>query len=142
VTGALVRDYLNKAQADAQRAITLAPDLGEAHLALAVLYKRSLDFTRASQEFTRALALAPGSARQLRNYGVFGVMMGHTQAGLGAAHRSVMLDPLNSDTHSDLGKSLLLARRYDEALAALKDAKALDPSEGGDMPYGLDMLTT
>jgi hypothetical protein len=42
------------------RPIALAPDLAQAHLALGtVLELRTLDFTRASEEYERALALAP-----------------------------------------------------------------------------------
>jgi TolB-like protein/DNA-binding winged helix-turn-helix (wHTH) protein len=58
---------LDKAQADARKAIALAPDLSEGHMALAMIFERSLDFTRASQEYALALALAPGDARLLRN---------------------------------------------------------------------------
>ena len=77
--GPAVREYLTKALADAQNAIALAPSLGEAHMALAYLFERSLDFTRASQEYTRALALAPGNARLLKDYGLFAVKMGQTE---------------------------------------------------------------
>jgi TolB-like protein len=46
--GPAVRDYLNKADADARKAIALAPDLGEGHMALALVFEGDLDFTRAS----------------------------------------------------------------------------------------------
>ena len=128
--GPAVRDYRNKAQADARKAIALVPDLAEGHLALAELLTGSLEFTRASQEYERALALAPGNAGVLGDYGFFAVEMGHTEAGLSTAHRAVALDPLNAQTHFRLGQGLLRARRYGEAIAALTDAKALAPTNG------------
>jgi TolB-like protein/tetratricopeptide (TPR) repeat protein len=128
-SGPEVPDYLNKAQADALRAIALAPDLGQSHMALALFYEHSLDFAGASQEYSRAVALAPGNARILRNYGLFAALMGQTEPGLAAVHRSVALDPLNASAHGWLGTSLLVARRYTEAVVALNDSQALDPKD-------------
>jgi TolB-like protein/Tfp pilus assembly protein PilF len=130
--GATVPDYLRKAHADALKAISLAPNLGEAHMALAFLFESDLNFTDASQEYARALDLAPGKARLVRNYALFAVKMGRTDAGLAAGRRAVTLDPLSSDTHIALGQVLVLARRYDEALAVLNGIKALNPPPGGD----------
>jgi tetratricopeptide (TPR) repeat protein len=124
-----VLDYLIKAQADARKAIALAPDLAEGHLAMAALLQMSLDFAGATAEYERASALAPGNARVLRDYGAFAVSMGKTEVGLAAAHRGVALDPLNPETHYFLGVSLTLARRYEEAIASFKDAKALSSND-------------
>ena len=122
-------DYLDRAKADATKATSLAPDLANGHIALGYLAAHSLDLTRASQEGERALALAPGDARVLRDYGKFAVQMGHIDAGLAAAHRAVALDPLNPENHSSLGECLLFARRYKEAVAAFTNAKALAPTD-------------
>jgi len=113
---------LDKAQADARKAIALAPDLSEGHMALAMIFEGSLDFARASQEYARALALAPGDARLLRDYGLFAVEMGQTEAGLAAVRRSVALDPMNDVGRAFLGEALVLARRYGEAILALREA--------------------
>ncbi len=126
--GPKVDNYSNKAWADAKKSVALAPDLGEGHLAMASFLAGSLDFPRASQEYQRALSLAPGNARLLYNYGTFAVNMGQTEAGLAAVHRAVALDPLSSDTRYWLGSSLLLVRRYGEAIEAYRAAKALDPN--------------
>jgi serine/threonine-protein kinase len=55
--------------------------------------------------------------------------MGRTEAGLTAAKRSVVLDPLNFESQFFLGRSQFLARRYDEAIRTLTDAKALAPDD-------------
>jgi serine/threonine-protein kinase len=122
-------DYFSKAQADARKAIALAPDLAEGHLALAVLLQQSLEFAGAFREYDRATELAPGDARILRDYGAFAVSMGKTEVGLAAAHRGVVLDPLNPATHYWLGVSQVIARRYDEAIASFTDAKALSSND-------------
>jgi TolB-like protein len=120
-TPAAAREGFDKAQADARQAVALAPDLAQAHLALAtVLELGTLDFTRASEAYERALALAPGDAQVLRISGLFAAYMGHIDAGLAAARRAVVLDPLARDSHSLLGRALYAARRYEEAVVALR----------------------
>jgi len=123
------RDYFNKAQVDASKAIALAPGFAESHLALAALFESSLEFVRASQEYGRALALEPGNARLLRDYADFAVDMGQTEAGLAAARRAVALDPLNSANHFSLGGALLKAHRPREAIAAFTHGRALTPND-------------
>jgi TolB-like protein/Tfp pilus assembly protein PilF len=127
--GPAVHASIEKSQADARRAVALAPDLGEGHLALADTLKRSLDFTRVSEEYERALALAPGSARVLEAYGLFAAAMGRDDAGIAAVRRAVALDPLNPGTHESLGEALMHAGRFGEAVAAFTDAKALAPDD-------------
>jgi TolB-like protein len=125
VKGPEVGDYSSKAQLDAHKAITLAPDLADGHLALANFFAGSLELTGALQEYERALALAPGDARVLREYGAFAVLIGRSEAGLAASHRLLLLDPLNVTNHFGLGVSLTFARRYGDAIQAFRDTKAL-----------------
>jgi TolB-like protein/tetratricopeptide (TPR) repeat protein len=145
-TAAAVREGFDKAQADARQALTLAPDLAQAHLALAQVLEDTLDFTQAGEAYERALALAPGNAEVLRLSGEFAAPMGHFDAGLAAARRAVMLDPLARHSHSALGRALYLARRYEEAVAAFAEDISLDPDfkttygERGRAYYGLGDL--
>jgi TolB-like protein/Tfp pilus assembly protein PilF len=120
---------LDQAQADARKAIALAPGLAEGHLALASYFAGSLDFTRAIEEFERALALGPGNARVLRDYGAFAVTMGRADFGLASLRRAIVLDPLNVDAYGFLGNALLYLRRYEERMAVYQEAKALHPDE-------------
>lgn len=95
-------------------------------MALANLALASLEFTRANPEYERALSPALGNTRVLSEYDGFAALMGRAEAGLAAAHRSVMLDPLNPENHYSLGEARIVARRYGEAIVALTDAEALD----------------
>jgi hypothetical protein len=74
---------------------------------------------QASAEYERAIALAPGNALVLREYGPSVVSLGRVDAGIAAGRRAVVLDPLNALTHRRLGQSFYYAHRYQEAIAAL-----------------------
>ena len=127
-SGPAVREGFHNAQQDALKAISLAPDLAEGHVALASYFEwGSLDFTRANEEYERALALAPGNARVQQTYGRFAVLMGRKEAGIVAARRAVLLDPLNHITRDTLGVVLYKAHQYAEAIAAFQESLALDP---------------
>jgi TolB-like protein/tetratricopeptide (TPR) repeat protein len=132
-TAASARDGFEKALANGRTAISLAPELSEGHLALARVYFATLDFTHASEEYQRAVTLAPGNAQVLRGYGDFTATIGRTEAGIAAARRAVLLDPLNRASHVTLSGVLFSARRYDQATAAFQQVLALDP--GYSSPY-------
>jgi tetratricopeptide (TPR) repeat protein len=53
--------------------------------------------------------------------------MGHFDAGVAAARRAVVLDPLARASHGALGQALYTARRYEEAVAAIAEVIRLDP---------------
>jgi TolB-like protein/tetratricopeptide (TPR) repeat protein len=126
-TAAAAREDFDKAQADARQALALAPDLAQAHVALAYFAESTLDFTQANDEYERVLALAPGNAEVLRLSGGFAAQMGHFDAALAAARRAVVLDPLARRSHNALAQALYAARRYEEAVAAFAEVISLDP---------------
>ena len=131
-----IREFFDKAQADAREAVRLAPELAEGHLALGYFFEDgALDFTRANESFQRALALAPGDATVLRLSGDFLVSMGQFDEGISAARRAVALDPLNRSSHLVLGGGLYFARRYREAVQAYADIITLEPTIPE--PYGV-----
>ena len=68
---AAAHEGFEKAVADGRQAVLLAPELGEGHRSLAWALESLLDFRRGIEEFDRAVALAPGNARVLRDYGIF-----------------------------------------------------------------------
>ena len=128
--GAPGPDNFDKAHADALKAIALEPDLPESHAAMARYFVWGLqDFTRASEEYQRALALGPGNAGVLHLYGNFEVYMGRADAGITALRRAVVLDPLNRYTRLSLAHGLYHARRNKEAILVCQDTLALDPEE-------------
>jgi TolB-like protein len=112
----------------AQRAVSLAPDLGDAYVQLAETRAWIfLDFAGAAPEFERALALAPGSVRVQKGYAWFSSQLGHFEVALNAARRSVDLDPQNFQSHTALAQILFNGRHFAEALTALQRAELLNP---------------
>lgn len=146
-TGSAIREGFEVAERDARRALTLAPDLAEAHMALAnVLESGVLDFAQAGEEYERAVTLAPGNAQVLRLSGNFAANMGHFDIGIAATRRAVVLDPLARSTHAELGRALYAARRYVEAASAQAEVISISPdfepayAERGFAFYGLGEL--
>jgi len=112
----------------AERAVTLAPDSGDAHAALgSVRFEVYLDFVGGAAEFDQALALAPGSAIVQRNAAWYMAALGHFEPALKAAQRAVDLDPQNWFTYINQGETFYYARHYGEALAAFQHALPLKP---------------
>ena len=126
-TGAAAREGLARAEADARHAIALAPELAQAHLALGYVFEGGLDFKRAGQEYERARALAPGTAKVLTQTGNFSALMGKTTEALTALRHAAMLDPLGREGRNPLAGALYLARRYEEAVAAWTESIKLVP---------------
>lgn len=117
-----------KAELDARQAIALAPQLAEAHLALAAFYNDGpLDFGQAAAQYKLALALAPGDARVLRIAGGNAAYSGEFDVAIAATRRAVVLDPLARASHTSLGLALYVARRYREAADAYAEAVSLNP---------------
>ena len=124
-----VSQSFEQALGDARRAITLAPELAEGHLAMGFyLANGGLDLQQARDEFERARTLAPGRATVLRVTGLYAIMTGRTEDGVADLRRAVTLDPLNALTHHLLGFGLYLAHRYEEAATANAEAISLDPN--------------
>jgi TolB-like protein/Flp pilus assembly protein TadD len=127
--GAEVRESFIKAEADAKRAIELAPDLAAGHMALARVFQTgTLDFARAREEYERAEALAPGNATVLSASAGFAAIMGHSGAGIAALRRAVVLDPLSTTPYGALGEALYAARRYAEAATVFSQGINVDPN--------------
>jgi len=124
--GAVV-DLYALARDAAERAVKLAPDYADARMALGwqVLVLGDLDFAAADREVDRAMALAPGSASVLDSYAGFHGIVGHHDVALAAMRHAIRLDPQNPRYREHLLQNLAWARRFDDVLVAVEDAKAL-----------------
>jgi eukaryotic-like serine/threonine-protein kinase len=122
-----VHDLYAMAREAAERAVMLAPDYADAHMALGwqVLVLGYLDFGAAEREVDRAMALAPGSASVLDSYAGFQGIVGHHDIALAAMRHAIKLDPQNPRYREHLLQNLIWARRFDGVLVAVQDAKAL-----------------
>jgi TolB-like protein/Flp pilus assembly protein TadD len=132
VSASEVQGYFEQARNAAEKAVTLAPDLGQAHAALSwILASGFFDFTQALAAIERALALSPGDTLVLRNSVRVFSYVGRTKAAVVNAQRAAILDPLNAHSYWSLGLVLGYSQEYRRAIEALNRAFSLDPSLDG-----------
>jgi serine/threonine-protein kinase len=125
---ASARHVVEQAHALCEKAVQLAPELAEAHRALAWSFDVALlDFDDAITEYQRALALAPGDARVLSSYANFLSRIGNVNRAVASAQSALALDPVNADSYDRLGWVLLFSHRNREAVAAFDHGLSLDP---------------
>src|ERR1700676_3664971 len=131
-SGSGVQEYFEQARRAAEKAVTLAPDLGQAHAALSELLASGFfEFTQALAAIERALALSPGDTHVLRNSVRVFSYVGRVKAAVANAQRAAILDPLNAHTYWSLGLALIFDREYRKAIESLNRAFSLDPSLDG-----------
>jgi len=99
----------------------------EGHAALAMLLCYDFKFRESEAEFRRAIELDPNYATAHHWYGnTLLTTLGRFDEAIQEGKRAVELDPLSLIVNADLGTTLFLARRYDEAAAQLRSALRLD----------------
>jgi DNA-binding winged helix-turn-helix (wHTH) protein/TolB-like protein/Tfp pilus assembly protein PilF len=117
------------ARAAAEKALSLDPDLAEAHASLAMArFFGEWDFAGAEREFQRALSLAPGYATAHDWYAYWLVSAGRFDEAVAEIRSAREIDPTSLNMNRDVGHILLYARRFDEAAAQLKSVVRMDPS--------------
>jgi TolB-like protein/class 3 adenylate cyclase/Flp pilus assembly protein TadD len=120
---------LAQARAMAQKALTLAPDSGEAHLAQAlVYYKGDRDYVRAREELAIARRTLPNSAEVYSVTGWIDRRQGQWEDAVKNLEKAAELDPRNSMTLNDLAVLYDVLRRYDDEESVFARAIAANPS--------------
>ena len=119
-----------QARAAAEKAVRLAPDFADGHVALGwhVLLFGYFDFQSAAREMSRAMSLAPGSVYVLRTYASFEEILGHQRAALRLMQQAVSLDPQNFDYSRDLLWILAGNHRFTDVLAEVPRVRQLRPN--------------
>jgi TolB-like protein len=117
--------------AAAARALELDANLGEAHVAQAVLACRGADWTRCMQVFTRALELDPADAEARATYAFWLAALGRIDEALAESERAWANDPLNYNVNFSRARLLDTVGRHDEAARILGQLSA----ESGGLVY-------
>jgi TolB-like protein/Tfp pilus assembly protein PilF len=116
------------AQASADKALALRPDLGEAHLAQAlVYYHEKRDYDRALQELAVANRTLPNSAEVFHLVGSIAGRRGQWDVAASNLERAFDLDPLNPRSVNALSLIYDLLRRYDDEQALFARAAIANP---------------
>jgi len=124
-----LRQLYAEAITAARKAIELAPNMAEGHLALGfALFTGKLDINGARPSYEKAYQLGLGNADTLLLYALYCSRAGRPEEAREAISRALALDPLNPRTFRASGSIDYAARRYAEALAPLDRALKMNPN--------------
>jgi TolB-like protein/Flp pilus assembly protein TadD len=114
---------------EADKALRLAPDLPEAHIAMGLAhYWGAREYRRALDEFAVAARGLPNDAEIVSSIGYINRRLGHWDAVDASFAKAVQLNPRDADLFWDLGgETLTLRHRYGDAVAAYDRALSLAP---------------
>jgi serine/threonine-protein kinase len=125
---------LGEVKKAADRALTLAPDLAEAHIALGIFYYYGVfQYDPALTEFKRALELQPNNVRALSYVASIHLRQGQLEQSLSELKKCEELDPRDPTISNSIGGIYLNLRVWDEAKRAGLHSLALDPHNVGGM---------
>ena len=121
---------IDDAQAAAEQALALQPDLPEAHLAMGyVHYWGHRDYAAALREFAIAQASLPNDAEVVAAIGYVHRRQGIADRGVPELQQAMVLDPRNSLLPREVANSYTALRRYAEADAAYARSLAIFPGD-------------
>ena len=130
----LTEAEIGKVREAAERAVTLAPDIAETHLALGLFYYFGVfQYDRALVEFQRALVSEPNNVRALRFLAGIHARQGQLDRGLSELKKCEGLDPRDPAIPDNIGAAYLNLRMWEEAKRAGLHSLALDPRNLGGM---------
>ena len=120
---------LAQARTMAQKALALAPDSGEAHLAQELVYYHGdRDYARAREELAIARRELPNDAEVYSVTGWIDRRQGRWQDAVENQEKAAELDPRNSKILNDLAILYDVLRRYDEEESVFDRAIAANPA--------------
>ena len=116
-------DLYPKLAAAATRALELDSQVGEAHVAMAVIRLfRDWDWAGAEEEFTRAFELSPDYSPAYRWKAEFLLCSGRFGEAEAASRQGLVSDPLSPDGHQILGQVLAMGGKPREAIQLLESS--------------------
>jgi serine/threonine protein kinase/tetratricopeptide (TPR) repeat protein len=121
-------ELAERARQAAEKAVALAPNRPEGHLALGN-YQNSVlkDPTRALEQYALGQRLAPGNADLLAAIAISEEVLGRWEASVEHFRQAERRDPRSVVTQDRLGEELLLLRNYAEARKAIDRGLSLAP---------------
>ncbi|HUF72650.1 MAG TPA: hypothetical protein VMR74_07110 [Gammaproteobacteria bacterium] len=113
---------LDRAFADAERALTLEPANGLAHVARARIHAYTWRFAEALADLEQAIRASPNDPVVLRDYGLVQAYAGDPAGAIEQSRRSISLDPRNYEAYFYFGLASLFSGDGPAALAAYRQA--------------------
>jgi TolB-like protein/Tfp pilus assembly protein PilF len=117
-----------QAMADAERAVTLAPQEADGYASRGVLRMNvSWDWNGAEADLEKALALDPAADKTQGNYATLLERLGRLPEAIVVGRRATEIDPLSTIAWSNLGQYLTFHRDYSAAHEALRRCLEINP---------------
>ena len=127
-TNRLDTAQLEEVKSNIERALAIAPDLPEAHLALGIFhYWGHRDYDSALRALDRAIELQPSNSDGRTYRAAIYRRRGEWRRSLAEFERALELNPRDTSIPTEIGNAYLNLRRWSEAERALTRALALDP---------------
>jgi serine/threonine-protein kinase len=126
----LTDPQLGEIKGMAERAISLQPNLPDAHVALGLYYYFGYrQYEQALAEFARALQLQPNDTQALEYSGYVHRRLGQWQTCVAELKKALESDPRNADVASNLGQTYGLMREWNESQRMCRNALSFDPND-------------
>ena len=129
--GAPADSVIPLAETHAMKALALDSGLADAHLALGDVRVHQWRWADAERELDRSVSLDPSNPTVHLWHAELLLGMGDVAAAVGHAKMASALDPLTAVTNQTLSRTLLDARKYDEAARAASAGLAFDSTFSG-----------
>jgi len=127
--GARAQEAYAKARTAANRALTLSPELADAHIALGqLLYNADFDWRGAEAQYRRALELTPNDGRAKFAFGVQLATFGHIEQAIKLTQEALATEPLRDDWYYNLANYHSALNHLNEAERAIRRAIELQPA--------------
>lgn len=120
------KESMPKAKEAALKAISIEPNLAEAHAALGWILLNDWELTAAEKEFKRAIELNANYSTGHHYYAIYLRHMRNFDMSLAETKKAQELDPTSASRKATEAVTLYCAGRYDEALEEIHRALELD----------------
>jgi tetratricopeptide (TPR) repeat protein len=134
VVESLNESELAEVEALAKKALALAPDLWQAHVALGVFhYYGFRQYEAALAEFHRAMELQPNNSEALQFIGYVHRRQGNWDRSLAELQETLKLDPRNGSIGGNIAQTYIFLRRWRDAETSASHTLTIDPHEATSM---------
>lgn len=122
----LSNEVMPKMGAAARRAVELDDSSAHAHFALAAYFSSQEQQAESDRETERVRALNSNLPQFVHSQGITWALLGQYDKGIELIRQAQRLDPLSLAVNTDVGYVYYIARHYDEAVAAYRNALTMD----------------
>jgi Tfp pilus assembly protein PilF len=123
------RGEVDRAVAECEQAVRIAPDMGDAQSNLVQGYLAQGRMEEAAAHTREALRLRPNDARTHVNAGLIARMEGRDDDAMSSFKEAIRLDPDEQPAHLNYGALLVAHGKLDEAIVQFREAVRLRPSD-------------